>query len=129
MKRIILTVLAIVSMSSGALVLAGNTAVFADAKAEVCAGIGAATEGGAGCTGGSAKINQTAKNVVNVLSAIVGMVSVVMLIIGGFKYATSGGDSAKVASAKDTILYAIVGILVVALAQAIVFFVLERVVQ
>jgi hypothetical protein len=65
--------------------------------------------------------------VVNILTVIVGIVAVVMIIIGGFKYITSGGDSGSVTSAKNTIIYAIVGLIVVALAQFIVRFVLNRV--
>ncbi len=49
-----------------------------------------------------------------------------MIIVGGLKYITSGGDSGNITSAKNTILYAIVGLIVVALAQIIVRFVLQR---
>jgi hypothetical protein len=63
---------------------------------------------------------------VNILTVIVGIVAVVMIIIGGFKYITSGGDAGGVTSAKNTIIYAIVGLVVVALAQFIVRFVLNR---
>jgi hypothetical protein len=48
-----------------------------------------------------------------------------MIIIAGFKYITSGGDTNKVASAKSTLTYAIIGIVVVALAQLIVHFVIK----
>jgi hypothetical protein len=54
------------------------------------------------------------------------VVAVIMIIVGGLKYITSGGDSGNITSAKNTILYAIVGLIVVALAQIIVRFVLER---
>jgi hypothetical protein len=52
-----------------------------------------------------------------------------MIIIGGFKYITSGGDSNNVSSAKNTILYAIIGLIIVALAQTIVRFILGRVIS
>lgn len=65
--------------------------------------------------------------VVDIFSWIVGVVAVIMIIVAGFKYITSGGDSGKVTSAKNTILYAVVGLIIVALAQAIVFFVIENV--
>ena len=48
----------------------------------------------------------------------------VMIIIAGFKYVTSGGDTNGVASAKNTIIYAIIGIVVAALGQILVHFVL-----
>lgn len=72
------------------------------------------------------KLNDTIKLIVNFLSFIVGVVAVIMIIIAGLKYITSGGDSNNVASAKNTILYAIVGLVIVALAQVIVRFVLQK---
>ena len=62
--------------------------------------------------------------ITNVLLFIIGAISVIMLVIGGILYTTSAGDSAAVTSAKNTILYAIVGIVVALLAFAIVNFVL-----
>lgn len=64
--------------------------------------------------------------IIDIISVIVGIIAVVMIIIGGFKYITSGGDSGKVTSAKNTIIYAIVGLVIVALAQFIVKFVLGQ---
>jgi hypothetical protein len=72
------------------------------------------------------KINKIIRNIINFFSLIVGVVSVIMIIIGGLKYITSGGDSGNVTGAKNTILYAIIGIVIVALAQFIVRFVLTR---
>lgn len=80
-----------------------------------------------GNTGGTQKINDIITNVVNIFSAVVGVVSVIMIIFGGFKYISSGGDSGKVGEAKNTIVYAIIGLVVVALAQFIVQFVLNKV--
>lgn len=62
--------------------------------------------------------------IVNVLLFIIGAISVIMLIIGGIRYTLSGGDSGAVTSAKNTILYAIIGLIVAFLAFAIVNFVL-----
>jgi hypothetical protein len=61
---------------------------------------------------------------INIFSVIVGVIAVVMIIIGGVKYITSGGDAGNVTGAKNTILYAIIGLVVVALSQVIVQFVL-----
>lgn len=66
------------------------------------------------------------KIIVNVALYIIGAVSVLMLIYGGIRYTMSGGESAAVTSAKNTILYAIIGIIVALLAFAIVNFVLEN---
>ena len=64
--------------------------------------------------------------IINVLTVVVGAVSVVMIIIGGFRYVVSNGDSNSMAGAKNTILYAVVGLIVALLAQLIVSFVLTK---
>ena len=61
--------------------------------------------------------------VTNVMLFIIGAISVIMIIIGGLRYVLSGGDSANVSAAKNTILYAIVGIIVALLAYAAVNFI------
>ena len=61
--------------------------------------------------------------IINVLLFLIAAVSVVMLIVGGFRYIISQGDSTKVTSAKNTILYSIVGLIIAILAYAIVNFV------
>lgn len=70
-------------------------------------------------------IQHLAGNIVNIFSIIVGIVSVIMIIYGGFRYITSGGDSNAVGGAKNTLIYAIVGLIIVALAQVLVHFVLS----
>lgn len=72
------------------------------------------------------RVNKTIRLVINVFSLIVGVISVIMIIIGGLKYITSGGESGNITGAKNTILYAIIGLVVVALAQVIVKFVLSK---
>lgn len=72
------------------------------------------------------KINDIIHTIVNLLSVIVGVVAVIMIIVGGFRYITSGGNDTSVTSAKNTILYAIIGLVVVALAQLIVRFTLSK---
>ena len=69
-------------------------------------------------------------NLTAVLNAIIGMlglVAVVVIIIGGVTYMTSAGDAGKVKKAKDTILYGVIGLIVVALAFAIVNFVIGNI--
>ena len=68
-----------------------------------------------------------AEDVINILSWIVGIVSVIMIIIGGFRFLTSAGDAGNVQAARNTIVYALVGLAIVAFAQAIVAFVLSRI--
>lgn len=64
----------------------------------------------------------------NTILLIVGLISVIMLVYGGLRYILSGGDSKKVTDAKNTILYAIIGLIISLLAFAIVNFVLNSVV-
>jgi len=69
--------------------------------------------------------NGVFKKITNVILYIVGIVAVIMLIIGGIKYVVSGGDAKKVTDAKNTILYAIIGLIIAFLAFAIVNFVIS----
>jgi hypothetical protein len=71
-------------------------------------------------------IDSTIANIVNLLSTIVGVIAVIMIIVGGFRYITSGGKQESVSGAKNTILYAIIGLIVVATARIIVKFVLNK---
>lgn len=64
------------------------------------------------------------QTITNVLLFIIGAISVIMLIIGGIRYVVSGGDSSAVTGAKNTILYAVIGIVVAILAYAMVNFVI-----
>jgi len=78
-----------------------------------------------GSAGSTASLNAIIKFALNLFSIIVGIIAVVMITVGGLKYIVSGGDSQRVSGAKDTILFAIVGLVVVALAQVIVHFVIS----
>lgn len=66
----------------------------------------------------------TFSTITNVLLFIVGAIAVIMIVIGGLRYVLSGGNADQITSAKNTILYAIVGIVVALLAYAAVNFVL-----
>lgn len=125
MKRLILIALALVSVSVAGLAVTHASPAFADAKSDLCAGANAAT-GATGCGDTSATISKTLKNIVNLFSSIIGIVAVIMIMLGGFRYVTAGGESGKVSSAKTTIVYAIVGLVIVALSQSLVHFVLNR---
>jgi len=84
--------------------------------------------GDSDCTKGdpAKSVNSIIATVINVLSLVVGVASVIMIIIGGLRYVTSAGDSNSVNGAKNTILYAIIGLVVVVMAQVIVQFVLVK---
>ena len=65
------------------------------------------------------------RQITNTILYIVGIIAVIMLIIGGIKYVISGGDSKKVTDAKNTVLYAIIGLVIAVFAYAIVNFVIS----
>lgn len=69
----------------------------------------------------------TVNTIINVILGVIGIVAVIVLIVGGLSYLTSQGDAGKVAKAKNTILYGLVGMMVALLAFAIVNFVLASV--
>jgi len=98
-------------------------AAYATPKSTVCTAIG-------GCTNNansSGSISGVVKLVINVLSIVVGFTAVIMIIVSGLKFMTSGGNPQNVAAARSTITYAIIGLLLVAIAQTIVRFVLQKV--
>jgi hypothetical protein len=121
-------------------VLAGLMVVFAvtalvptvayaqTAKESICKGAGLAGGGSADCTPGAGPtVDSVIAAAINLISLVVGVIAVIMIIIGGLKYIMSSGDSNNINSAKNTILYAIIGLVVVAFAQIIVKFVLTKV--
>lgn len=89
------------------------------------------TNNAAGMPAGStpANIDTTIGHVINLISIAVGIVAVIMIIVGGFRYITSGGNQEGIKSAKNTLLYALIGLVIVALAQVIVKFVLNKATQ
>lgn len=111
----------------GSFALPATVLAQSDNAKSACEGLALTGSGGCDSTGGGKSVDDTIKLVINVLSFIVGIAAVIMIIIGGFKYVTSQGDSNNINSAKNTILYALIGLVVVALAQVLVRFVLGRV--
>ena len=95
-------------------------------KSAACEGV-ALTGADCGSATAQSSVDSLVATVVNILSIIVGIAAVIMIIVGGFKYVASGGDANKVSSAKSTLIYAIVGLLIAVLAQFIVHFVLDNV--
>lgn len=66
------------------------------------------------------------KSIVNALLFALGAIAVVMIVIGGIRYTTSNGDSSQVTSAKNTIMYAVIGLIIAIMAYSIVNFVIQR---
>lgn len=118
-----LTVVALLAIAIVAFAPSITTQVVsADAVADACEGIGLT---GADCNKKSAgnSLSNVISTIINILSAIIGAVAVIMVIISGLRYVTSAGDAQKVSTAKSTLIYAIVGLVIVAVAQILVRFV------
>lgn len=136
-KSMALTLVALLTMGAP---VAIPLAVSADAVcgndtigAQVSAGANKAAQGsnqGGNCQQSTGvdqnSIGNIGHKIVNLFSLIIGIVAVIMIIVGGFRYITSGGSSDKVGGAKNTLIYAIIGLVIVALAQIIVHFVLNQ---
>lgn len=72
-----------------------------------------------------AGLTETITNIINVMLYLIGVVAVIMIIVGAFRYITSHGDSSQISAAKNTIMYAVIGLVVAIAAFAIVNFVLS----
>ena len=94
-----------------------------DVAAQITAGTGATGQSNAAA---GADVKTIIKNVVNALLFLIGALSVVMLIWGGIRYTTSAGNQNSVTAAKNTILYAIIGLVVIIFAFAITTFINQR---
>ena len=92
------------------------------AKGQILQGAG---QTGADCTGQGVSTGISAA--INILSIIVGVAAVIVIIISGLKYVTSGGDSNGISSAKNTLIYALIGLVIAGSAQLLVHFVLFQV--
>lgn len=82
---------------------------------------------GAGTTGqeGGPEVESSITKIVNILLFLLGVVAVIAIIVGGIMYAVSSGDAGRAKAAKDTIMYAVIGLIVAILAYAIVNFVIS----
>ncbi len=72
-------------------------------------------------------VNDVIKTVITIVSWVVGAISVIMIIASGLMFTTSAGNPEKAKKARSTIVYALIGIVVVALSQVIVNFVIKQV--
>jgi ABC-type Fe3+ transport system permease subunit len=116
---------------SGGLVLIPATVAAAGTDGSqnaICDGIGLS---GGDCdkTKAGKSLADLASSIINIISILLGIVAVIMIIVGGFKYVTSNGDSNAITSARNTVIYALVGLIVAALAQFLVKYVLANIKQ
>lgn len=127
-KRIKHLAIALFIALSGGLVLVPSIAS-ADFKGDACQGLNSIDSdsgGSSSCPDSAGSLTHLLSIVIQILSIVVGVAAVIMIIVGGLRFITSGGDSSNAASARNTILYAIIGLVIAVLAQVLVHFVLER---
>lgn len=76
------------------------------------------------CKSKNDNANTIIQNIVGILLWAIGAISVIMIIVGGIRYVISAGDASQIKAARETILYAIVGLVLALSSYAIVYFVL-----
>lgn len=127
MKNVLKSLIIASFLAIGVGLVNTGVSVAASAKDSVCQGIGI----GGGSTDCSEDpnapgVSSSVTRAIDIFSWIAGIAAVIVVIVGGFKYITSAGDSNGVSSAKNTIMYALIGLVIVAFAQVIVKFVVKK---
>ncbi|MBP9985738.1 hypothetical protein KBE99_00075 [Candidatus Saccharibacteria bacterium] len=125
LKSILISTLMVAVMVFGVSIIyqTGNTEIAGAINSEITSGMNATSAG----TSTPTDANVVIKNVTNIMFFIIGAVSVIMLIYGGIRYTTSGGNTNSVTAAKNTVIYSIVGLVISILAYAIVNFVVTNI--
>ena len=125
LKSILISTLMVAVMVFGVSIIyqTGNTEIAGAINSEITSGMNATSAG----TSTPTDVNVVIKNVTNIMFFIIGAVSVIMLIYGGIRYTTSGGNVNSVTAAKNTVIYSIVGLVISILAYAIVNFVVTNI--
>ena len=125
LKSILISTLTVAVMVFGVSIIyqTGNTEIVGAINSEITSGMNATSAG----TSTPTNANVVIKNVTNTMFFIIGAVSVIMLIYGGIRYTTSGGNTNSVTAAKNTVIYSIVGLVISILAYAIVNFVVTNI--
>lgn len=94
---------------------------------DICAGNGANSTYCQNKSEGETKVKSVMKSVVDVLLMTVGVISIIMIVVGGIMFALSSGDASKVTKARNMVIYAVVGLVVALFASAIINFVFNKV--
>ena len=125
-KIVLASLLLAVSVTVGGAALVPSSVAAASPEQSACEGSGGKWAGG-NCSQGNRTVPGTIKSIGNILVFLTGAISVLMIIIGGVRYTLSAGDQGSITSAKNTIMYAVVGLIVSIAAYAIVNFVLGNI--
>lgn len=121
-----LALVGVVAFVAATVITVPSPAAAQSTEQALCEGAGGTFSGGK-CSGGTNKtVEGTFRTVANVLIFIVGAVSVLMIIIGGLRYTLSAGDQSAITAAKNTVLFAVIGVVIAVVSFAIVNFILTR---
>ncbi len=96
---------------------------------DACGGSGAASDSAA-CSSRSPVNNPVVSvivDVIQILLTVIGVVAVIVIMVAGFRYVTSSGDPGTINAAKNTILFAVIGLVIAVSAQIIIAFVLNEI--
>jgi len=119
--------LSVLSANVYALNTITTTTIADSATNEACLGIGLANgNGGSSCGDNGGQLTNVLHTIINVFSAIVGIVAVIMIIVAGLQFITSNGNPQNISKARMSLIYALIGIVIVVLAQVIVHFVFSQ---
>jgi len=131
MKRLKIFILLLTVFSSLALLMSAKV-LAVDPLIDACTGSGSSSavcqdrQAAAGGTKTDNAITHTIKVAADIIAAITGVIAVVMIMVGGFTYITSGGSPEKLTTARNRITYSLMGLAIVALAWAIIRFVIDN---
>ena len=101
-----------------------NFFAISNAANEACQGVGLVS--GQWMSDNGIQVNTTLDTIINIFSAIVGLVAVIMIIVAGLQFITANANPQNIAKARTSLIYAIVGLVIVVLAQVIVHFVISQ---
>lgn len=123
MKKFLINSLTVAAIAIAVLLPAGYLSTPVSAQSAGDQVLGGAGQAAGPSSSSAPDITVVFTKVVNTILYVLGAIAVIMIVIGGIRYVTSGGDASGVTAAKNTILYAVIGLIVAILAYAIVNFV------
>ncbi|MBR3386476.1 hypothetical protein IKG68_02825 [Candidatus Saccharibacteria bacterium] len=122
MKKLIITIFTSLALLLGFTSITATPVNAADSICEM-SGVSDEVKKASGCDGGSEKeISDSIIAIINGIIAVLAIVAVIVIIYAGIQYMTSAGDASKLKRAKDTLLYAVIGLIICALAAGITNF-------
>jgi hypothetical protein len=134
-KNLVMAGIAALFMSASLVAVMPNTSIYAEDESAPEAGGGGSNKAAQKAmegfnavnneVGAENDLNKSIGTILTIVYSVIGIVAVVMVVLGGVSYATSQGDAGKLKKGKDTILYGIIGLVIVLLAFAITNFVLS----